>query len=133
MTTPAPTGNSDAPVATVPWGLSELGAYLLALAGLLNGYLGHDYGLSRNAQAISLLVGAIAIFVSNVSRAIKHHAAIHANAAVYMAQLKAVTDALSLQGGSAPPTIAQVTAGVSALNKAVVADTAVADKPKTRS
>lgn len=133
MTIPASTANSDAPTATVPWGLSELGAYLVAAAGLLNGYFGRDYGLSKNAQAISLLVGAIAVFVSNVSRAIKHHAAIHANAEVYMAQLKAVTDALSLQGGSRPPTIEQVTAGVAALNQAVVTDTVTADKPKTRS
>lgn len=126
------TANSDAPVATVPWGKSEYASYLIALGTLLNGYLGKDYGLSKNAQVLSLLVGGLIVFGQNISRAIKHHAAIHANAAVYLAQLRAVTEAVSGGGGSVSPE--KIAAGVSALNSAVVADTATpAGAPTTSS
>jgi antirestriction protein ArdC len=136
MTSPdtTATANTDAPQATVPWGKSEYASYLIALAALLNGYLGKDWGIAKNAQALSLLIGALIVVGQNVSRAIKHHAAIHANAAVYLAQLKAVSDTISTGGnGSARPTVAQLAAGVSALNTAVVADTASVAKPKTAS
>jgi hypothetical protein len=125
------TANTDAPTATVPWGKSEYMSYLIALGSLFNGYLGHDYGLSKNAQALSLLIGALIVVGQNISRAIKHHAAIHANAAVYIAQLQHVTNAVTAAGGYTDP--AAIAKGVAVLNQAVVDDTAAAPAKSTSS
>ena len=69
-----------------PLGPSEYVSYLTALAALLNGYLGKDYGLSRNVQAMSILVAGIVVFGSGIARAIKHHGVTTANANIVVAQ-----------------------------------------------
>lgn len=122
MTTPttdpaAATGNTDTPYATVPFGPSEIVSYLTALAALLNGYLGKDYGLSKNAQAISLLIAGLVVFGSTVSRAIKHHTAMQTNAQVYAAQLAHVANVVAADAGGNK--VKALTDGVAALNGAV--------------
>lgn len=114
-------GNSDAPVADVPWGKTEYVTVIASVGSLLNGYLGHDYGLSKNASALSVAVGGLMLLSHNVSRALKHRAAMRANAATYAAQLEHVAAVLTAGGGA--PSITDLAAGVKALNSAVVADT----------
>lgn len=102
---PPEVGNDDAPVASVPVGPSEIVAYLTATAALLNGYLGQDYGLAKNSQAISILVGGLVVISSVIGRAIKHHGAMKANALTYATQASQLvtnlSQPLSLQGVSA--------------------------------
>ena len=123
MTTPSATaGNSDAPEAKVALGPSDIASYLTALAGLLAAYGGKDFGIGQNAQALGLLLAGVVVFGSTIARAIKHHGAMHANAAVYAAQLAHVASVVNGQGG--PTNLSALTQGVSALNTAVAADTA---------
>jgi hypothetical protein len=84
MTTPN-TGAPDVPLATVPYGKSELLMILMAVASMANAVLGKDYGLTKNAQAISA-AGAVLIPIAlQLIRALRHKSAIHANAAVITA------------------------------------------------
>lgn len=119
-TGPVDPGNADAPLADVPFGPSEIVSYLTALAALLNGYLGHDYGLSANAQALSLLIGGLVILGTTIARAIKHHSAMKANALTYAAQLQHVASVVTASG---QPSIKSLSDGVSVLNGVVAADT----------
>lgn len=116
------TTNTDAPIATVPFGPSEIVAYITALASLVNGMFGHDYGLSANAQALSVLIAGLVVLGSTISRAVKHHAAIAANAAVYTAQLAHVASVVATQG-TGKTAVKALSDGVAALNSAVAVDT----------
>lgn len=99
-----PARNPDAPLATVTLGASEIASYLVALAGLLNGYLGRDYGLGQNAQMISVLIAGLVILGTTLARAIKHHAAMHANAIAYAARAtQAINTAIVSTPDSAAP------------------------------
>jgi hypothetical protein len=86
MTSP----NTDAPQASVPLGASEIASYVGAAASLAMSLEGKDWGIGANAQAIGLLGAALLVAISSISRAIKHHGAMHANAASYAAQMTAI-------------------------------------------
>jgi hypothetical protein len=131
-TTPAAAeGNTDAPTATVSrFGPSEVTTYLVAGAGIADTFFGRDFGVGKSAQALGILIAGLVVLAMNVSRAIKHRAAMHANAITYAAQLEHVAKVLTAGGGT--PTIQQLSQGVSALNSAVIADTAPAAKRTAR-
>jgi len=121
MADPTDTPNTDAPIATVPLGPSEIVAYVMALASVVNGVFGHDYGLSANAQALSLLVSGLVVLGSTIARALKHREAIRANAAVYTAQLEHVAAVVKPGSTDGPKKLSE---GVRTLNKGVAEDAA---------
>lgn len=124
-TAAAAAGNSDAPTAVVKAiGPSEVTAILVVVAGLLDSYFGQDWGLGKNAQALGLLVAALAGVGMSIARAIKHHGAAHANAAVYVAQLNAAVQSASI--GVKP---AAITNAVTTINSAPVDDSIPDDLP----
>jgi hypothetical protein len=124
MTTPnlENTSNSDAPIAKVNTGISEVTSGLVILAGILDSRFGQDWGLGRNAQSLGPLVVLVVTFGLTIARAIKHHGVVHANAAVYVAQLQAAVSAATTPGVS----INSVTAAVASLNSSVESDADVA-------
>jgi hypothetical protein len=93
----------------------------MARGAFLNGTLGNDYGLSKNAQSLSILVAGLVVLGTTIARAIKHHGAMKANAFVYAAQLQHVAAVVTASGGT--PTVTSLAAGVNVLNTAVQADT----------
>lgn len=130
MTTPNPEsdvqGNSDAPWAKVGIGPSEIANGIVILSGLLDSYFGNDWGLSKNSQAFGLLVAGLATLAMTIGRAIKHHAAAHANAATYATQVQAVLASVDPGKGIS---VSSVAAGLKTLNNAVDVDTIPADLP----
>jgi FtsH-binding integral membrane protein len=116
MTTPSP----DVPTATVPLGASEIASYITAGASLLVSIVGKDWGIGGNAQALGLLASALIVMVSSISRAIKHHSAVHANAAVYAAQMGVLASTVNLV--TDPKSVAQMlTAATSVVNQVTTA------------
>jgi hypothetical protein len=121
MTTPT---NPDAPQASVPLGASEIASYVTAAASLVVSIVGKDWGIGGNAQAIGLLASALIVMVSSISRAIKHHGAAHANAAVYAAQMGVLVHTVSSvkDPTSVAQDLAAATAAVQQVTSSVNAD-----------
>lgn len=119
MSTPnALAGNSDAPVAAVSFGPSEIAGYLIAFSTLITSIVGKDWGIGANAQALGLLASGLVALGISISRAVKHQGAMHANAAVYVAQLVAAGTVASTPGVS----LASVASAANALSDAVSSD-----------
>lgn len=87
MTTPTP-GPDWAP-AEVKIGLSEILLLLGFISSILTSYFGHDWGISKNAQALAGLGVILIPALTGLIRAQKHRGAQQANATVAAAQLQA--------------------------------------------
>jgi hypothetical protein len=104
MTTP----NTDTPVASVPYGPSEIVSFLLMIGSFCNATLGQDYGISKNAQAISALVAGLIPIGVGLFRAIKHHGAMTANAVVIAKQIEATAVNVQTARHAASPTATSI-------------------------
>lgn len=104
MSTTTVSGNTDVPLATVNTaGLSEILGVLALIASLCTALLGHDFGITKNAQAIAQAAVIIIPVALSFSRAIKHHGIAHANAIVLAAQLgQGVYDISTARHAAAP-------------------------------
>lgn len=80
--------STDTPLATVPFGKSEILTVLMTIASFCNATFGKDYGISQNAQAISALGVVLLPIGLGLFRSIKHHGAMHANAIVIAKQIE---------------------------------------------
>jgi phosphotransferase system glucose/maltose/N-acetylglucosamine-specific IIC component len=75
--------NTDAPLATVPLlGLSEVVLLVTLIGSALTALFGHDWGITANSQTIAAKAVVLLPIGLAIARAIKHHGASTANAAV---------------------------------------------------
>lgn len=104
MTSPsALSGSEDIPLAEVKVGLSEVLQVLALIASLATALFGHDFGITKNAQAIAQLAVFLIPMGMAVARSIKHKGVAHANALVTVAQIEAAARALVAAQQKAQP------------------------------
>ena len=105
--------NTDAPVASVAkFGPSEITTWVIALAGVLIAIKGKDFGLVKAAPPLGIVVSGLVVASMNISRAMKHRAAMSANAQTYGHAMAAQTAALAIQS-AAPKTLPVLPTSVS--------------------
>lgn len=104
MTTPNRlSGSEDVPLAEVKVGLSEVLQMLALVASLATALFGHDFGITKNAQAIAQLAVVLIPMGMALARSIKHKGVAHANALVTVAQIEAAARALIAAQQKAAP------------------------------
>lgn len=106
MTNPSPavSGNEDIPLSKVDKiGTSEVLAAVALVASLATALFGHDFGITKNAQAIAQAAVIIIPMATSFARSHKHRGIALANAQVVIAQIKAASDALIAAQKTAAP------------------------------
>lgn len=98
------TNSNDVPLASVnTFGPSELLTYITVLGGLATSLFGHDWGISKNAQALAVLVAGLVTASHSLARAWKHHSVTQANAVVIAAQVTATGASIANVVNNAAP------------------------------